>query len=225
LSEVLWSKVDDYLTERLHATDAALEHALRESDRAGLPPIAVSPPQGRFLTLLARLIAPARVLELGTLGGYSAICLARGLRPGGRLTTLEFSPENARVAKANIAHAGLADRVDVIVGAALDTLPGVEKSGAGPFDLVFIDADKAHYDAYWEWALRLSRPEGGTVIIADNVVRDGEVINAESTDPRVRAVRVLMDLMHKEPRAASTALQTVGGKGYDGFAMAIIGPK
>lgn len=214
----LWPAVDDYIVDHLLPPDPALEATLAASAAAGLPDINVAPTQGKLLYLLARLAGARRILEIGTLGGYSTIWLARALPEGGRLVTLEYAQAHADVARENIAAAGLADRVELRVGAAVDSLAALEAEGAGPFDLVFIDADKPNNPLYLAAALRLSRP--GTVIICDNVVRRGEVIDAASEDPRVIGMRETFALMAREPRLEATALQTVGSKGYDGFAIA-----
>ena len=211
-----WSAVDDYLSAELGCSDEVLEAALAASDAAGLPAIAVSPPQGKFLNLTARMIGARRILEVGALGGYSAIWLARALPEGGELVTLEIDRKHAEVAKANLARAGLSDRARVIVGPALETLPTLE----GPFDLAFIDADKPSNADYFAHALRLLRP--GSVIIVDNVIRKGAVIDEGSDDPAVVGVRRLNALIASEPRVDATAIQTVGSKGYDGFAMALV---
>ena len=211
-----WVVVDDYLSERLVGADSSLHDALAASARAGLPNIEVSPLQGKFLQLLVRMTAARRVLEVGTLGGYSAISLARALPDDGELITLEADPRHAEVARANIERAGLSDRVQVLLGPALDSLPGLR----GPFDLFFIDADKPNNPAYLQWALRLSRP--GSVLVIDNVVRGGRVSDAESEDDRVAGTRAALDLIHAEPRLDATALQTVGGKGWDGFLLALV---
>ena len=216
MSQDLWTAVDDYLTGELACSDEALEAALRSSAEAGLPAIAVSPPQGKLLHLIARMVGARRILEVGTLGGYSTIWLARALQPGGELVTLEINPRYAEVASANLARAGLADGVNVRVGPALETLPTL----AGPFDLVFIDADKPSNADYFAWAVKLSRP--GTAIVVDNVVRDGAVIDAGSADPAVAGVRRLNALIASEPRVSATAIQTVGSKGYDGFILALV---
>jgi predicted O-methyltransferase YrrM len=208
-----WAAVDEYIGAALLPNDSALEAALADSAAAGLPAIQVSPAQGQFLFLFARALRAQRILEIGTLGGYSTICLARS---GGRVTTLEVSPEHAAVAKKNIARAGVAERVDVLVGPALDTLPELN----GPFDLIFIDADKETYPEYLTWAIALSH--SGTVIIADNVVRDGEIADPDSDDPRVQAVRRYIEALAIDSRLASTVVQTVGSKGYDGFALSIV---
>ena len=221
MSQDTWNAVDEYLTETLARPDAVLEAALRESEAAGLPPINVSPPQGKFLNLLARIQGARNILEIGTLGGYSAIWLARALPPGGgRLVTLEVDANHAKVARANLARAGLANVVQVRLGRAIDTLPELEHEGAGPFDFIFIDADKPSNPEYFAWALRLSRR--GTVIVVDNVVRKGAVADAASADAAVQGVRRLNLMMAGEPRVSATALQTVGGKGYDGFALALV---
>jgi predicted O-methyltransferase YrrM len=216
MTEELWSQVDDYLGEVLVPADPALDAALAAAKAAGLPEIAVAPNQGKLLNLLARLAGARSILEIGTLGGYSTIWLARALPADGRLITLEADPKHAEVARANIAAAGFADVVDVRLGQALDTLPSVE----GRFDVVFIDADKPNIPHYFEWALRLSRL--GTVIIVDNVIRGGAVADASSTDPAILGVRKLHELIAAEPRVDATALQTVGGKGYDGFTLALV---
>jgi predicted O-methyltransferase YrrM len=221
MSQDTWNAVDEYLTETLARPDAILEAALRESEAAGLPPINVSPTQGKFLNLLARIQGARNILEVGTLGGYSAIWLARALPPGGgRLVTLEVDPRHAKVARANLALAGFANIVQVRLGRAVDTLPELVREGAGPFDFIFIDADKPSNPEYFEWALKLSRR--GTVIVVDNVVRKGAVANATSHDAAVQGVRRLNQMMATEPRVSATALQTVGAKGYDGFAMALV---
>ncbi|MGH7717271.1 MAG: O-methyltransferase [Gemmatimonadaceae bacterium] len=215
-----WTAVDSYLTDLLAPHDAALEATLDASTAAGLPSIQVSPNQGKLLYLLARLQGARAILEIGTLGGYSTIWLARALAPGGRVITLEFDPKHAEVARANVARAGLAGVVEVRIGPALDTLPRIAAEGRGPFDLTFIDADKPNTPEYFQWALRLSRR--GSLIIADNVVRDGAVIDATSTDPSTQGMRRFLELLAAEPRVSATAIQTVGSKGYDGFAVALV---
>jgi predicted O-methyltransferase YrrM len=212
----LWDKVDRYLEETLVQPDATLAAALEASDRAGLPAISVSPAHGKLLWLLARLVNAKRILEIGTLGGYSTIWLARALPSDGRLVTLEAVDKHARVAKANIAKAGLEKKVEIRIGPALDTLPSLQ----GPFDFSFIDADKQNNAEYFAWALKLSRP--GSLIVVDNVVRDGKVIDARSRDASVQGVRRLNELIAAEKRVTATAIQTVGVKGYDGFAVALV---
>jgi predicted O-methyltransferase YrrM len=211
-----WTAVDAYFTDRLAPPDPVLEAALAASDAAGLPPINVAPNQGKLLELLARVRGAQTILELGTLGGYSTIWLARALPDDGRLISLEFNPRHAEVARTNIASAGLADRVEVRVGPALDTLPTLE----GPFDLFFIDADKVNNPRYFQWSLDHAKPGG--VIIVDNVIRSGLVRDAESADPSVVGTRELGALIAKEPRVSATMVQTVGSKGYDGFALVVV---
>jgi predicted O-methyltransferase YrrM len=220
MNETTWGRVDAYVEERLLGEDAVQTETLRQNAADGLRPIDVSPAQGKFLNLLARIAGARRILEVGTLGGYSTIWLARALPSDGRLVTLEYEPRHAETARKNIARAGLADRVEVRVGAAADTLPVLEAEGAGPFDLVFIDADKPNNTVYLDWAVKLSRP--GTVIVLDNVVRDGAVADVASTDANVLGSRAAFDLFAGHPRLDATALQTVGSKGYDGFALAIV---
>ncbi|MFG1267499.1 O-methyltransferase [Xanthobacter versatilis] len=220
MSATLWAEMDDYIVERLLPADPVLDEALAASAKAGLPAISVSAAQGQMLHLFARMIGARRILEIGTLGGYSAIFLARALPADGKLVTLEFEPRHAEVARANLARAGLSDKVDLRVGRAIDTLPKLEEEGQGPFDLIFIDADKPSNPDYLHWALRLSRP--GTVIICDNVVRSGKVLDSESSDANVIGVRRLFDLAGADPRLSSTAVQTVGAKGYDGFALLLV---
>ena len=215
-----WKAVDHYLTDLFTPADAALDAALSGSAASGLPDIQVSAPQGKLLHLLARAIGAGRILEIGTLGGYSTIWLARGLAPGGRIVTLEKEPKHADVARGNIANAGFASVVDLRVGSALDTLPTLGAEGLGPFDFIFIDADKQNIPKYFEWALKLSR--SGSMIMVDNVVRDGSVIDAESDDLSTQGVRSLFDMLSTSSRVTSTAIQTVGVKGYDGFALAIV---
>ena len=212
-----WTELDTYFAERLLPGDPTLEAVLAASAKAGLPPIAVSALHGQMLHLFARMVGARRILEIGTLGGYSGIFLARALPADGRLVTLEADPHHAEVAQANFARAGLAERVNLRVGRAVDTLPLLEAEGAGPFDFVFIDADKPSNPDYLAWALRLAR--SGTVIVCDNVVRGGRVGDATSTDPTIVGTRRLMDLAGADPRLLSTVVQTVGAKGYDGFAL------
>jgi predicted O-methyltransferase YrrM len=216
-----WIEVEDYVTASLHADDPALDEAVAASDAAGLPPIAVSPTQGRFLSLLARIQKSRRILELGTLGGYSTIWLARALEPGGRLITLELDPARAAVASANIARAGLADLVDIRVGDALSSLQQLVAAGEAPFDLIFIDADKQRIPDYFTAALSLSAR--GSVIVVDNIVRDGAVIDSKAaSDPAIDGIRRFYEMAGAEPRVDATALQTVGSKGYDGFAVLLV---
>jgi predicted O-methyltransferase YrrM len=220
MDRALWTRVDDYLSRTLVPGDAVLAAALAASDAAGLPAIQVTPNQGRFLQLLARSLGVRAILELGTLGGYSTLWLARGLAPGGRLVTLEAEPRHAEVARASFARAGLSSVISIRVGPALDTLPKLLAEGAGPFDLVFIDADKPSLPDYFQWSLRLAH--AGTVIVVDNVVRDGEVADEGSADASVQGVRRMNALIAAEPRVSATALQTVGSKGYDGFAFVLV---
>jgi predicted O-methyltransferase YrrM len=213
-----WAVVDAYIDRSLTVTDEVLKAALKASDAAGLPAIQVSACQGRLLQLLAEIQGARSILEIGTLAGYSTICLARALPPGGRLITLELDPEHAAVASANITRARLQEVVEVRVGPALETLPKLEAEGHSPFDLVFIDADKPTTPEYFQWALKLSRP--GALIIVDNVVRKGSLIEEGSADPAVAGMRRFMEMLGTESRVLATAIQTVGSKGYDGFAIA-----
>lgn len=218
MSQEQWRAVDEYVSDLLLAPDEALEAALESSRAAGLPPIHVSPLQGKFLHLLAR--GAGSILEIGTLGGYSTIWLARALAEGGSLITLEVDPVHAEVARRNLERAGVADVVEVCVGPALATLPRLAAAGAGPFDFVFVDADKPSNADYFSWAVRLSRV--GTVIVVDNVVRDGAVVDAKSSDPKVQGVRRFNEVLAAESRVSATEIQTVGSKGYDGFALAVV---
>jgi len=218
MTELTPQAVDVFLTELLAPDDEALAGARRASDEAGLPPIAVSAPQGKFLEVLARVVGARRILEIGTLGGYSTIWLARALQPDGRLVTLEYSTKHADVARANIARAGLADVVEIRVGRALDTLPALAAEGPEPFDLVFVDADKAPYPQYLEWAVRLTRTGG--LVIGDNVVRAGRVLEPGG-DADVRGVRTFLEAIAADPRLEGSVLQTVGAKGWDGLAVAV----
>jgi predicted O-methyltransferase YrrM len=217
-----WTAVDCYLAGLLGAQDDALASTLDANAQSGLPAIDVSPLLGKLLHLLARATGATQVLEIGTLGGYSAIWLGRALPAGGRLVALEADPRYAAVARANVGRAGLADVVEVRVGRALDTLPLLAEEGRGPFDMIFIDADKRSNAKYLEWALELSRP--GTVIVADNVVRGGAVADDGDGDgdANVRGVRRFYELLAADPRVTATAIQTVGLKGYDGFAIALV---
>ncbi|NBD08887.1 MULTISPECIES: O-methyltransferase [Corallococcus] len=220
MSQEQWTAIDRYITDHMVAPDAALDAALEASARAGLPAINVAPNQGKLLMLLARMHGARRILEVGTLGGYSTLWLARALPPGGRIVTLEAMPKHAEVARENIARAGLSDVVEVRVGSALDTLPQLEKEGQGPFDLTFIDADKVNTAAYFAWALKLSRK--GSVILTDNVVRKGGIVDAASTDANVQGMRRFYEAVAAEPRVTATAVQTVGSKGHDGFSLALV---
>jgi predicted O-methyltransferase YrrM len=216
----IWAEVDDYLASLLAPHDPALTHAIDANREAGLPAIDVPPVLGKFLEVIIRIAGARRVLEIGTLGGYSTIWMARALPPDGLLMTLELEPRHAEIARANLEVAGVMDRVQIRVGKALETLRELHESDAAPFDLVFIDADKEGLPEYLEWSLKLARP--GTVIIADNVVRDGNVVDADTTDPRVRGVQRFLEIASKEPRLSATAIPTVGARGYDGFALAVV---
>ncbi|MDN3020537.1 O-methyltransferase [Streptomyces sp. S.PB5] len=218
----IWDAVDAYFTAHLAPADEALAAAVRDSEAAALPNIAVTAPQGKLLHMLALIQGARTVLEIGTLGGYSTIWLARALPADGRLVSLEYSPVHAEVAGRNIARAGLDKLVEIRVGPALESLSRLADEHPPPFDLVFIDADKANNPHYVEWALRLTRP--GSLIIVDNVVRGGRVAHADSTDPGVRGTRAAIELIGSHPRLSGTAIQTVGGKGYDGFALARVLP-
>jgi len=220
VDEGLWTKVDHYITDTLIPADPALQAALQSSTAAGLPEIQVAPNQGKLLHLLARSQGARRILEIGTLGGYSTIWLSRALPPDGRLITLELDPKHAEVAGANIARAGLSDKVEIRVGPAIQSLPKIAAENHGPFDLIFIDADKATIPEYFTWSLKMSRP--GTLIIVDNVVRGGAVIESASEDASVQGVRKLFAMLAKEPRVTATALQTLGSKGYDGLLIALV---
>ena len=212
-----WSAVDQYIGDQLVESDDALDSALRDSAAAGLPQIQVSPNQGKLLSLLARMIGARNILEIGTLGGYSTIWLARALpKQGGRLITLEYEPKHADVARKNLARAGLSNLVELRLGRAIETLPKL----TGPFDLIFIDADKPSTADYFDWAVKLSR--AGSVIVVDNVVRKGGVIDPHSADANVQGVRRFYDALVRDKRVTATAMQTVGSKGYDGFAIALV---
>jgi predicted O-methyltransferase YrrM len=220
MTQELWSAVDQYVDDELGLADPILVAALAGNADGGLPAIDVTASQGKLLYMIARLIGARRILEIGTLGGYSTIWLARALPPDGKLITLEFEPKHAEVATANIERAGLSGIVEVRVGAALDSLPVIEKEKGGPFDLFFIDADKVNNPNYFEWAIRLSRK--GSVIIVDNVVREGGLANEESDDAAIRASRKVTELIGSDKRVDGTVIQTVGTKGYDGFAIAMV---
>jgi len=214
-----FSAVDEFIGRTLVPEDEDLQAALDAAAAAGLPAIQVSPPQGRLLAQLARLVGARSVLEFGTLGGYSTILLARALAPGGRLVTLEANPEYAEVARGSIERAGLGEQVEIRVGPALEALPGLEDEGAGPFDLVFIDADKVNTPNYFAWALERTRPGG--LIVADNVVRDGTLADADG-DETAQAQRRLHEMLAEEARVSATTIQTVGSKGYDGFTVGLV---
>jgi predicted O-methyltransferase YrrM len=220
LREGTWADVDRYFGEVLLEPDAALSAALAESAAAGLPTISVSPTQGKMLSVLARAVGARRILEIGTLGGYSGLWLARALPADGVLVTLEAEAAHAEVARRNFARARLACRVDVRVGPALDLLAALRDEGVAPFDLVFIDADKTEYADYLEASVRLCR--AGSLLVADNVVREGAVVDARSDDPRVQGIRRFLEAAAADPRVTGTAIQTVGGKGYDGFALLVV---
>lgn len=220
MTQELWSAVDQYIDDELALTDPTLAAALVANTEGGLPAIDVTGSQGKLLYLLARLAGARRILEIGTLGGYSTIWLARALPHDGELITLEFEPKHAEVAKSNVELAGFANIVDIRVGAALDALPVIEAEKGGPFDLFFIDADKVNNPVYLDWAIRLSRK--GSVIIVDNVVREGSLADASSEDAAVLASRRVTELLGSDPRVDGTVIQTVGAKGYDGFAIALV---
>lgn len=220
MDKELWTAVDQYFIEKLIPTDPVLERASSANAAAGLPHIDVAPNQGKLLHLIARIHRAQRILEIGTLGGYSTIWLARALSANGKLITLEAEPKHAEVARGNIEHAGLLSLVDLRLGPALDSLQTLWQESSQPFDLIFIDADKENNPAYLEWSLRFSRP--GTLIICDNVVRDGAVIDAQSSSADIQGTRRFFDMVAADPRLDATALQTVGTKGYDGFALALV---
>src|SRR5208282_5864935 len=220
MDERQWGAVDAYFTRTIDWQDGVLESALAANAAAGLPQIDVSPPHGKLLYLLARAAGAVTALEIGALGGYSTIWIARALPPDGRLVTLEADETHATVARRNVARAGLSEKVEVRLGAALDLLPKIEAEGLGPFDFVFIDADKSNNANYLTWAVRLSRP--GTVIVVDNVVREGAIVDAAASDPGTVGLRRMFEMMAREPRLKATAIQTVGSKGWDGFVLAIV---
>lgn len=215
-----WAKVDEYIAERLIPHDSVLEKVLSANQQAGLPPYDVSPNQGKLLNLLAQMKGAKRILEIGTLGGYSTIWLARALPSDGQLVTLEIDPYYAQVAKANLSLVQLDHIIELRVGDALEQLAQMEDEGVEAFDFIFIDADKPNNPNYLKWALHFSRP--GTVIIGDNVIREGEILNERSQDPRVQGVREFYDLLAEEPKITATAIQTVGSKGYDGFVLGVV---
>jgi predicted O-methyltransferase YrrM len=218
MSKDVWTAVDRYLTDTLVPPDPVLDAVLRESAKAGLPAINVAPNQGKLLNLLALAMGARNILEIGTLGGYSTIWLARALPRDGKLITLEADAKHATVARSNLARAQVTDKVELILGRAIDTLPKLAHDNRGPFDLIFIDADKSSVPDYFTWSLKLTRP--GSIIVVDNVVREGKVTDASSTDASVQGVRRFMEMLSNEPRVTATAMQTVGVKGYDGFAIA-----
>jgi len=220
MSQELWSQVDSYIAERLMPPDPALDAALAANKAAGLPAIDVSPPQGKLLNFFARMIGARRVLEIGTLGGYSTIWLARALPPDGVVVTLEALPAHAETARKNIERAGLTARVDLRVGPALETLPLLASEGGAPFDLIFIDADKRGNPDYLDWAKKLSRP--GSLIVVDNVVRHGALIDPARDDADIQGIRRFFDLLAEDPNLSATAIQTVGSKGWDGFALVLV---
>ena len=221
MAEDQWTEVDQYFSERLLPSDPTLESALEACATAGLPAISVSPNQGKLLQILAQIVGARSILEIGTLGGYSTIWMARALRAGGHLITLEVDPKHADVAQLNVSRAGLQDVVEIRIGSALETLPQLSAERRGPFDLIFIDADNQNIPRYFEWGLKLSRP--GTLIVVDNVVRNGTVLDADSSDPSVQGVRSFIELLGAESGASGAVIQTVGTKGYDGFAIVLVG--
>jgi predicted O-methyltransferase YrrM len=216
----IWADVDNYLSHLLAPHDDALTRALDANQASGLPSIDVPPLLGKFLDVMIRISGARRVLEIGTLGGYSTIWMARALPPDGRLITLELESKHAEIARANLHAAAVMDRVDIRVGPAVDSLRALHATGAAPFDLIFLDADKQSLPEYLEWSLKLSRT--GTVIIADNVVRDGKVTDPATTDPQVRGVQRFLELAANEPRLSTTAIPTVGARGYDGFSISVV---
>ena len=220
MADERWAAVDTYFGDLMIGDDPVLAAAERAADAAGLPPIAVSPAQGKLLNLLARSAGARRVLEVGTLGGYSTIWLGRALPEGGQLISLEADPRHAEVARTNVANAGLASVVDIRTGPALESLPKLAAEQPEPFDLVFIDADKENNAAYFDWALRLTRP--GSVIIVDNVVRGGRILEETHQDSRVQGTRRFAEQIGADPRVSATTLQTVGAKGWDGFTYAVV---
>jgi predicted O-methyltransferase YrrM len=216
MADKVWEAVDQYFLRKIIGEDTALEEAQKAAEAGGLPAISVTPAQGKLLHLLVRMQGARKVLEVGTLAGYSTIWMARALPPGGKLISLEYEPKHAEIARLNTERAGVSALVEIRVGEAMKTFPDLE----GPFDLIFIDADKQNNAGYFQWALKLSRP--GSVIIVDNVVREGEVANSGSTDEKVLGVQRMVDLIAAEPRVSATAIQTVGGKSYDGFLVAVV---
>ena len=215
-----WDAVDAFISEQFLESDPALTATLAASEAAGMPPIQVAPLQGKLLMMLASVMGARKILEIGTLGGYSTICLARGLSEDGHLITLDHHAAYAEIARDNIANAGLADKVEIRVGKALDTLPRLEAEGAGPFDFVFIDADKPNTPDYFDWAVNLARP--GSLIVVDNVVREGAVLATESENPNVKGLREFYARAAADPRVTATAFQTVGDKGHEGLAVVLV---
>lgn len=222
MDQEIFTAVDQFITETIVEEDEGLQASVAAAEEAGLPSIQVSPPQGKLLQLLVRLVGARRILEFGTLGGYSAILMARALPEDGRLITLEANREYAEVARRSIGAAGVGEKVEIRVGPALEALPGLEEDGVGPFDLVFIDADKVNTPNYFAWALGRTRPGG--LIIADNVVRDGSLADAASSEDATRAQRRLHEMLSGDSRVSATTIQTVGVKGYDGFLIALVEP-
>lgn len=220
MSRKTWAAVDDYIVASLFGADPVLDAVLAANHDQGLPAIDVSPAQGKLLSLLARMQGAKKILEIGTLGGYSTIWMARALPVGGKIVTLELDPHHAKVARSNFERAGVSERVELRVGPALQSLAVLGAENAGPFDLIFIDADKPSNPHYLSWALRLSRP--GTVIICDNVIRDGAVLDEDDHDANVVGARAAFSFIGGDKRLQATAIQTVGAKGYDGFAIAIV---
>ena len=218
--QAVWTQVDNYFGDLLVYADNTLDDALLANERAGLPQIDVTRLQGKFLEFLVRISGARCILEIGTLGGYSTIWLARALPPDGHLVTLEVDPKHAELAQANLDRAGLSGLVEIRVGPAVESLAQLYKDGVEPFDMVFIDADKPSNPAYLGWALKLANP--GALILTDNVVREGEIVDAGSEDPSIQGTRRMFDMLAAEPRLSATAIQTVGSKGYDGFAMAVV---
>jgi predicted O-methyltransferase YrrM len=220
MTQELWTAVDSYIKEKMVPADEVLTAALKNATDAGLPVIAVSPTQGKQLHLIAKMCHARNILEIGTLGGYSTIWLAWALPQGGRVITLEIDPKHADVARKNFALAGLANMIELRLGSALETLPKLAAERRGPFDLIFIDADKTNIPGYFDWSLKMSQP--GTVIIVDNIIRDGAVIEADHKDPNIQGVRRFNDMLSSETRVSATEIQTVGEKGYDGFALVLV---
>jgi predicted O-methyltransferase YrrM len=216
MSQKTWEAVEKYLAERVVKPDPVFDHVQQSSRAASLPDIAVSAAEGRQLELMARMIGARRILEIGTLGGYSTVWLARGLSPGGKVITIEYNAKHAEVARENIARAGVSDRVEVMTGAGLHILPTLE----GPFDFFFIDANKDDYPEYFRWAVKLSRP--GSVIVIDNVVREGRIIDPKANEPLINGIRKLHEAIAAEPRVSAAAIQTVGARGYDGYVVAMV---